>query len=446
MATWPDNLPGPMRAISVQAGSNLVSRAVQSGRREIRRFGSGAPDKVTVQFRLFNTDVAAFEYFFNRTANLGINWFTADWLPAMGYSSHSARILGYPKRKAAGAVYSDYSVTLLIMETVYCPEDTAWLSGRTGSESGGSSGTEGVVGVWGYGTAGAVANAPAESISAVKVVLIMGINGAVALKADGTVTAWGTATALGYISGYASLGSIVDIIGCYYGFLYITETGVIGWCGSTAGVLDTDIPTSGGVSKLVASPVPNVYARAFAFFDDLSITGWGSSLYDFSSPASAAVRSVGTDYRYSMHYVDVTDDLYVCGTSHIVRSSIAEISCAATYASGTTTSSAWYIIGYKTDGSWYTEGHSSIDAFYPSGLVPTEILCGKYAGAYSIGAIHTDGTLLFWSPNSLGETHLQGLVTDYGLANVKVHQAEFYSSKNSSTTGYLVVVGIQRED
>lgn len=134
MAAWPENLPGPLRAISIRPGDNTLRQQWQSGRADVRRFGAGAPDQVSVQFRLFNEDCAAFEYWFNRDANLGVNWFTAPWLAGMGYDSHKARILGYPKRKGKGVRYSDYSVALLIQAASACPDDTLWPS--EGTETG----------------------------------------------------------------------------------------------------------------------------------------------------------------------------------------------------------------------------------------------------------------------------------------------------------------------
>lgn len=132
MATWHNDLPDPSRSISVTAGSNLSKKKWQSGRTENRRFGAGAPDRVKMQIRLKTEQVRTFESWYNRDLNLGINWFTADWLAGLGYTTHSARIVEYPKLKGQSPLHADYILSLAVQETAYVPADTAWLTGRTG--------------------------------------------------------------------------------------------------------------------------------------------------------------------------------------------------------------------------------------------------------------------------------------------------------------------------
>ena len=231
MTTWPENLPGPNRTLPIEAGTNTKSRNLQSGRLEVRRFGSGAPDRATVVFRLFNEDVSAFLYFFDRQTNLGVNWFSAAWLPAMGYSDHKARILGRPKRKAAGVHYSDFSATLLIKAADDCPEsDTFWLSRGTGGEGAGGESADGLVVVWGSDTLDVVNNCPAN-LYAVKVCAIPGAGAIVALKADKTVHLWGGQYVESTMSGWDALGGIVDIASTYSGFFYLTSGGSVGFLG-----------------------------------------------------------------------------------------------------------------------------------------------------------------------------------------------------------------------
>ncbi len=71
-----------------------------------------------------------FEYFYNRDLGLGVNWFTADWLENLGYTSHIAKIVGYPKLKGKGAIHADYTLTLLIQDAEHCPEAVIWPDGR----------------------------------------------------------------------------------------------------------------------------------------------------------------------------------------------------------------------------------------------------------------------------------------------------------------------------
>ncbi|AGW13809.1 LamG-like jellyroll fold domain-containing protein [Megalodesulfovibrio gigas] len=123
---WPQGLPGPQRQISRQLGSNLLSRELQSGRHEVRRFGRGAPHVLRAQLRLLHAQVPAFLQFYERDCNLGLNWFAADWLPLLGYAAHVARFAGYPQRKGVGTLYSDFSVALHVKRADSVGVDTVW--------------------------------------------------------------------------------------------------------------------------------------------------------------------------------------------------------------------------------------------------------------------------------------------------------------------------------
>lgn len=133
MATWSENLPAPLRVITVNAGSNLYRQEWASGRAENRLFGTNDPDTVKLQLRLSKDKIPVFEDWYNRTANFGINWFTASWLSDLGYTNHKARLIGYPQLKGLTTSYADYTMSILVQESVYCPEDTFWSTGSTGT-------------------------------------------------------------------------------------------------------------------------------------------------------------------------------------------------------------------------------------------------------------------------------------------------------------------------
>lgn len=138
MVAWPENLPPPLRDnLSTTQGDNAVRRSTQSGRVEVRKFGSGAPDEITCTFRLFGAaEVETFEYFFSHEANLGVNWFSASWLTLLGYAGHAARIVGYPRRTGHGTIYSDYAVTLHVKPSASVRADTEWPVEGPGSWGG----------------------------------------------------------------------------------------------------------------------------------------------------------------------------------------------------------------------------------------------------------------------------------------------------------------------
>jgi hypothetical protein len=127
MVEWPSMLPSPYIVINSELGNNTLRRKLQSGRQEVRRYGAGAPDQFSATFRLVRDDVAAFIHFYERTSNMGLNWFSAPWiLTDLGYTDYLARIVGYPKRAGHGKLYSDFSVTLHIKKMSTCWPDTTW--------------------------------------------------------------------------------------------------------------------------------------------------------------------------------------------------------------------------------------------------------------------------------------------------------------------------------
>lgn len=126
MAEWPAHLPAPSKAFTITLGTGTVTRKTQSGRTGRACWGSGFPDTITSQVRIMKEHRADFRTFFEVTLNLGLNWFTAYWLPEFGYIDHVAKFGEYPKRKGVGPFYNDYSVKFFVIPSVLCPEDTTW--------------------------------------------------------------------------------------------------------------------------------------------------------------------------------------------------------------------------------------------------------------------------------------------------------------------------------
>lgn len=135
MASWPSTLPAPQKSISITPGDTRKDRRLQSGRTEFRRFGDGKPDEARVPFRLTWAEWDIFKEFYAHDLNLGINWFSADWLADLGYDAHKAKILGYPREVALQSYYVDVLCTLLIQKTAWIVgEDSEWPCLPTGGE------------------------------------------------------------------------------------------------------------------------------------------------------------------------------------------------------------------------------------------------------------------------------------------------------------------------
>ncbi len=131
MKAWPPGLNGPENDAQVKPGTNLFRRKLESGRTEVRRFGSGAPDVVTLSFYFSETDIETFTVWYDWDLNLGSNWFTADWLSIIGYTSHAARFLGHPKYTGKRGEEWRVSATVIVQKTAWVfSDDTTWPSMR----------------------------------------------------------------------------------------------------------------------------------------------------------------------------------------------------------------------------------------------------------------------------------------------------------------------------
>ena len=123
---FPSLIPSPtLRGTSVTIGSNVKRRQTQSGQDEVRNFGWGAPDSAILRFVLTRREYEVFIEFYNLTASMGENWFSATWLhhfcnPARFLTNESskydiyARFAGKPKVQAYGTMYRIVTVPVVI--------------------------------------------------------------------------------------------------------------------------------------------------------------------------------------------------------------------------------------------------------------------------------------------------------------------------------------------
>lgn len=131
--SWPIDLPSPQKNIVINPGNTRIERKLQSGRTEFRRFGSGKPDQAKILFRLTWAQWETFRDFYEKDLNLGMNWFSADWLIALGYSNYKAKILGYPREVANQGYFVDIACIVLIQKTSWIiGADSTWPCATTG--------------------------------------------------------------------------------------------------------------------------------------------------------------------------------------------------------------------------------------------------------------------------------------------------------------------------
>lgn len=124
---WPTNIPAPQReSLSLNFGTNALLRRNNSGRVEARRFGAGAEDTASCIIRCRGDEIARFQYFYEVTLNLGLNWFTAPWVTGLGYPGYGARITGYPQKSASNDGHMDFSVNIQFRLLADCWPETSW--------------------------------------------------------------------------------------------------------------------------------------------------------------------------------------------------------------------------------------------------------------------------------------------------------------------------------
>ena len=138
---WPDALPTPLRSgLKITPNPDVKARAAQSGRKEIRRWGTGKGDTLNCTLRLWNDhpvhgdQVTMFKRFWDRQLNFGLNWINADWLETgLGYSGYYLRIIGYSQRRAEGEFYQDFLLLFTLQAMAAVWTDTLWPVGDSGS-------------------------------------------------------------------------------------------------------------------------------------------------------------------------------------------------------------------------------------------------------------------------------------------------------------------------
>lgn len=443
---WLASLPAPEReGFTVKPVSAATARETQSGRKEVRRWGADKGDTITCTLRLLGDhpthgdQVAAFRSWWDRDLNFGANWIEAEWLDALGYTSHCVRIVGYVPRRTSSTHYSDLSLTLAVRGISATWEDSSWPTEGTG---GGETPVvaDGPVVVWRSSGTGPGTNYADQWIN----LLPSGLRGikafvgntvvpsggsagycyGVCLGADGAVTVWGYDTTS--LAGGSSLGGIADIAISTTGFYYLTASGYIGHIGTpTAG---TGYPTSGGFVKIwsgVSVGVAQDSAGLLHF--------WASSAAYIPSAALYSPRHVGISPEYATLLItDYNGNVYRAGTSPGLL--LSGQNALLAYPGWLYTT--YYI--YLSNGTWV---QSSADSYRPAGLVPTD---ANIVDTYCAMATHTDGTVHVWALN--GNAILIGQPPS-GLKALHFSQTRTRLYMSSGTNYYCrMYMAIQKED
>ena len=123
--SWPEGVPPPLRwKVGTSPLPTVKSRRTESGRTEVRRFGSGEPDKLEAVWLLTASEYQIFRRFYEGPpwyaedgvrldCQLGTVWITADWLWELGYYHHEIRFWSSPRVRRFGAAV-EVTATMLI--------------------------------------------------------------------------------------------------------------------------------------------------------------------------------------------------------------------------------------------------------------------------------------------------------------------------------------------
>ena len=378
MAIWLSTLPAPEKRLAVEPVDTRTIRDLESGRKEIRNFGSDAPDKVTCIFRLQGSLIDSFNHFYDRDLDSGVNWFAADWLPLMGYPDHKARFLGRPEVVGHYPFYSDVSATLLVQRAVYVPDDVFWPCAGPGGEPPPPPVTDSEIVMWGDELGGEISLMPA-GLTGIDVAV--GGKVAVALKADGTIVVWGD-DAPTYFTGWENVGGIKAIAMASQTLICLTTAGAIQIVGRVINDLDQYPVINDGVS---------VYCNKFAGLvvrETGELVQWGDALMP-AVPAGLTDPkwvSEGGDYEYAA--IDQAGELFLWAYLNDyniipppVSANVAAVGICRN--SGT---------ALDTAGTWYEWGDVPNPAEVPAGFNPILL---KTSYKTNTG-IHSDNTVVSW--------------------------------------------------
>lgn len=435
--TWPETLPGPLASsLRVSAGTNAARRRTQSGRVEVRRFGAGAPDMVDATFRLLHADVAAFRHFHERTCNLGLNWFTAPWLAALGYLEHCARIVGHPRRTGKGTLYSDYACRLAVRPLAEAWADTFWPA-----EAIAGPGPEplpsGVLTGWSDTVTGVdwqlINRMPVgQECTSVSIgrSFSTGDLYAVAARPDGTVFGWASdATFESTVEGWvAGLGNVVQVCADTDGGFYLTGSGIIGHFGSPASIsyLATYIsyPLTTGVRRILCTNTGQQYSCGVAEFEDGHLELWGDNRYVLPQGLGTPVRGMWGSTPYNnVCIIDSYGDAYLLYFSYDssrqlkgydLRSGLRFDKVSLSYARDMLSFGIWQTMSGDLLIGSYVSHYAPADQYVTyAGMIASNIYGNALRG------ISVDGQLYAWG--------LYGDTRPTELMGVKVLDFSFYS-------------------
>jgi uncharacterized repeat protein (TIGR01451 family) len=251
-----------------------------------------------------------------------------------------------------------------------------------------------------------------------------GLYHGLALRADGTVAAWGAGTTnsgsgpdYGQSVVPAGLSNVVRIAGGAYHSLALKADGTVAAWG--AGTTNTGASPNSGQSA-VPDGLSNVVAVAAGYYHSLALVangtviGWGDNRYGQTNDPvglTNVVAVAGGAYHSLALKADGTVVAWGAGTSNALAPNYGQAMVSAGLTNVVAVAAGFYhSLALKADGTMVAWGSNS----YGQTNVPVDLtnVVAVAAGLYHSLALRADGSVVAWGNNSSGQTNIPA-----GLAN-----------------------------
>lgn len=117
MATWPANLPAPLRSgYEINPEDPILRTQMDAGPDRVRRRFTAIPSRIPVSWRFTEAQLALFEAWHKHEALDGAAWFTISLANGLGISAMEARFTKPPKKPLLSGMNWEVSAELEVRE------------------------------------------------------------------------------------------------------------------------------------------------------------------------------------------------------------------------------------------------------------------------------------------------------------------------------------------
>jgi alpha-tubulin suppressor-like RCC1 family protein len=225
-----------------------------------------------------------------------------------------------------------------------------------------------------------------------------------ALKADGTVVAWGAGNdyyhnwSYGQANVPSGLSNVVAVAAGSLHSLALRSNGtVVAWGYNSNG--QTNVPA--GLSNVVA--IAAGYAHSLALKSDGTVAAWGYDSLNNILTGLSNVVAIAADYYHSLALK--RDGTVVAGGAEIPTDVLASLTNIVAIAAGYSHGVALRSSG--TVATWGVSYYSPGPVIPPPGLSNVIAIAagGEYSGVHSV-ALRSDGSVVAWGSNGYGQTNV----------------------------------------